>query len=61
MRSPERGAETLVWLATTEPSTSWGSGGYFVDSRPARANPRVEDAELCQGLWERSAEMLGLS
>lgn len=61
LRSPERGAETLVWLATTEPSTSWGSGGYFADSRPARANRRVEDPDLCRGLWERSLEMLGLS
>ena len=45
LRSPERGAETLVWLATTEPSTSWGSGGYFADCRPARANRRVEDPD----------------
>ncbi len=59
LRSPERGAETLVWLATTEPSTSWGSGGYFADCRPARANRRVEDPELGRGLWERSLQMLG--
>ena len=61
LRSPEKGAETLVWLATTEPSTTWGSGGYFADCRPARANRRVEDADLCKGLWDRSLEMLGLS
>lgn len=60
LRSPERGAETLVWLATTDPSTTWGSGGYFADSRPARASRLVEDADLRRGLWERSLEMLGL-
>ncbi len=60
LRSPERGAETLVWLATTEPSTTWGSGDYFTDCKPARANPRVEDPDLCRGLWERSLELLGL-
>lgn len=60
LRSPERGAETLVWLATTDPSTTWGSGGYFMDRRPARPNPLVEDAELRRGLWERSLEMVGL-
>ncbi|MBO0743902.1 MAG: SDR family NAD(P)-dependent oxidoreductase [Candidatus Dormibacteraeota bacterium] len=61
LRSPERGAETLVWLATTDPSTTWGSGGYFADRKPARPNRLVEDAGLCRGLWERSEEMLGLS
>lgn len=60
LRTPERGAETLVWLATTDPSTTWGSGGYFFNSRPAHANRLVEDAGLRRGLWERSLEMLGL-
>ena len=61
LRSPERGAETLVWLATTDPATTWGSGGYFADCKPARASRLVESADLRQGLWERSMEMLGLA
>ena len=61
LRSPERGADTLVWLATTDPATTWGSGGYFADRKPARANKLVEDAEVRQGLWDRSMEMLGLA
>ena len=35
MRSPERGADTLVWLATSDPGRDWESGGYFADRKPA--------------------------
>jgi NAD(P)-dependent dehydrogenase (short-subunit alcohol dehydrogenase family) len=60
MRTPERGADTIVWLATTTPGTRWTSGGYFADRRPAAASPLADDASLAGRLWDRSAAMVGL-
>jgi NAD(P)-dependent dehydrogenase (short-subunit alcohol dehydrogenase family) len=60
MRSPERGADTIVWLATSAPSRDWTSGGYFADRKPARPNPLADDVHLAGQLWERSAAMCGL-
>ena len=60
MRSPERGADTLVWLATSLPGSAWESGGYFADRTPATANPAADDADLARELWHRSAQMCGL-
>lgn len=54
MRSPEKGADTLVWLATATPGTDWRSGGYYQDRRPARPSPLADDADLAAGLWAYS-------
>ena len=60
MRSPERGADTLVWLSTTVPGQDWPSGGYFANRKPATANPAADDPDLARKLWDRSALMCGL-
>ena len=60
MRSPENGADTLVWLATSTPGVDWTSGGYYADRSPAQSHPQSEDLEVAAALWERSAEMVGL-
>ena len=60
MRSPERGADTLVWLATSTPGRDWESGGYFADRKPANANRAADDASLAAELWDRSAQMCGM-
>jgi hypothetical protein len=60
MRSPERGADTIVWLATTRPGDDWTNGGYYADRRPAAPSPFAEDASLAQLLWEKSAAICGL-
>jgi hypothetical protein len=61
MRSPERGADTIVWLATTAPGKEWLSGGYFVNRKPATPSPLADDARLAERLWDRSAAMSGLT
>ena len=61
MVGPAQGADTLVWLAETAPGTHWQSGLYFEKRRPARTNPQAHDAALARTLWERSAEMVGIS
>jgi NAD(P)-dependent dehydrogenase (short-subunit alcohol dehydrogenase family) len=60
MRSPERGADTLVWLSTSVPGTDWPSGGYFANRRPATANAAADDPDLARELWDRSALLCGL-
>lgn len=60
-RSPERGADTLVWLSASVPGQDWDSGGYFADRKPARANPAADDPDLARELWERSALSCGLA
>ena len=52
-RSPERGADTLVWLAGAA-SGAWPSGEYFKDRRVRRATHLARSPELAAELWERS-------
>jgi NAD(P)-dependent dehydrogenase (short-subunit alcohol dehydrogenase family) len=60
MRTPEQGADTIVWLATTTPGEQWTSGGYFAGRRPAAASPLADDAGLAGRLWDASAAMCGV-
>lgn len=58
MLTPEQGADTLVWLATTSPGEDWISGAYYAKRALAKANKQAYDASLARQLWERSAEMV---
>jgi NAD(P)-dependent dehydrogenase (short-subunit alcohol dehydrogenase family) len=55
--SAEKGADTLVWLATT---ASWTSGAFYTKRRISTTNPQADDAALAAGLWSRSAAMVGV-
>jgi NAD(P)-dependent dehydrogenase (short-subunit alcohol dehydrogenase family) len=61
LRSPERGADTLVWLATGIPGADWRSGGYYHDRKPARTSPLADDAKLADDLWACSEVLTGVS
>ncbi|MHC5796366.1 SDR family NAD(P)-dependent oxidoreductase [Lacisediminihabitans sp. FW035] len=56
--SNEKGADTLVWLATTAPGKVWTPGEYYIKRKPGRTNRQADDAQLASALWERSAEMV---
>ena len=56
--SSEKGADTLVWLATTTPGSDWTSGEYYIKRKPGRTNRQADDAQLASALWERSAAMV---
>jgi len=60
MATPERGADTLVWLAEGTAGEDWVSGQYWVKRKIARTTPMADDPGLARGLWERSAAMVGL-
>jgi NAD(P)-dependent dehydrogenase (short-subunit alcohol dehydrogenase family) len=55
-RTPEQGADTLLWLASS-PDAAAATGEYFFDRRPARRARAALDAELARGLWELSEQL----
>jgi NAD(P)-dependent dehydrogenase (short-subunit alcohol dehydrogenase family) len=57
-RTPEKGAETIVWLATS-PEAAKFNGEYFYDMKVARTSKRAKDDALAKRLWELS-EKLGV-
>jgi NAD(P)-dependent dehydrogenase (short-subunit alcohol dehydrogenase family) len=59
-RSPEKGAETLVWLAEA-PGQSLVSGGYYVDKRLVTPSPARQEEGAARRLWELSQEQVGLA
>ncbi|MGV0815993.1 SDR family NAD(P)-dependent oxidoreductase [Mycolicibacterium boenickei] len=56
--SPDKGADQLVWLATSTPGTDWTSGQYYARHKPGRPNKQANDPVLAQQLWDRSLEMV---
>jgi NAD(P)-dependent dehydrogenase (short-subunit alcohol dehydrogenase family) len=58
-RSPDRGARSLVWLALSEEAGSL-TGEYVADERVVAPSAQGQDDTLARGLWERSAQLVGL-
>jgi len=59
-RTPARGARSLVWLATSEQAAAL-SGDYVLDEKVLEPSAQAQDSTLAEGLWERSAELVGLA
>ena len=57
--SPEKGAQTSVYLASS-PDVATVSGTYFVKSKPAKSSPASYDEEAQERLWLLSEHMTGL-
>lgn len=55
-RSPERGADTLVWLASADPA-DLVSGGYYFDRRLTTPSKAALDDEDAGRLWEASERL----
>lgn len=60
MRSPEKGAETVVWLASS-PEVERVSGGFFGDRKQVRSSPESYDRDVAARLWKVSEGLTGLS
>lgn len=54
--SPEQGAQTSIYLATS-PEIEGVSGQYFVKRRPAKSSPVSYDQDAQQRLWEMSEQL----
>jgi retinol dehydrogenase 12 len=59
-RSPRRGARSLVWLALSAQAAAL-TGEYIEDERVRTPSAQARDETLAEGLWERSAQLVGLS
>jgi NAD(P)-dependent dehydrogenase (short-subunit alcohol dehydrogenase family) len=57
--SPEKGAETIVYLASS-PEVANVSGGYFYQCRPATPTAEARDDATAQRLWLESAKLAGI-
>lgn len=60
IRTPDQGAETMLWLASAPDSAGWYSGGFFADRHPMRAPRQMTDHQLASELWNLSADLTGL-
>jgi retinol dehydrogenase-12 len=59
-RSPQRGARSLLWLSLSE-QTAALTGEYIEDEKVVAPSAQAQDETFAEGLWERSAELAGLS
>jgi NAD(P)-dependent dehydrogenase (short-subunit alcohol dehydrogenase family) len=60
LKSPERGAETPIYLASS-PAVQGVSGTYFANRQPKRSAKASYDRDLARRLWEVSARLTGVS
>ena len=56
---PEKGARTVVYLATS-PDVAGVSGGYFVHERAVQSSPASLDAAAAKRLWQVSLDLTGV-
>ncbi|MFO1116188.1 MAG: SDR family oxidoreductase [Beijerinckiaceae bacterium] len=57
--SPERGADTIVWLASS-PEVEGKTGGYWYRRRLTSPSREARDENAARLLWTRSAEIAGV-
>jgi hypothetical protein len=58
--SPEKGAETSIYLAAA-PEVERVTGKYFVGRKPAASSRESHDEAAARRLWEVSERLTGLS
>lgn len=56
-RSPEKGAETVIYLASS-PEASNVSGHYFINKKSVESSPESYDENLAKRLWFLSRKMV---
>lgn len=57
MLSPEKGADTMIWLATTRAGKDWSPGEYYVKGKLSKKSGAASDPVLARRLWDVSEEM----
>ena len=58
MLSPEKGADTLLWLATSRPANEWQPGLFYVKRKAGKKSRQADDDELGRRLWSESERMV---
>jgi NAD(P)-dependent dehydrogenase (short-subunit alcohol dehydrogenase family) len=59
MRTPEQGADTVIWLAYS-PDVEGVSGRYYSDRKPIEPKKIANDPAARRRLWEESERLTGL-
>ena len=59
LKSPEKGAETSVYLASSK-EVDRISGKYFVNLKEKKSSPESYDEKVAKKLWKVSCELTGL-
>ena len=59
-RTPEQGADSLIYLATA-PEVARVSGSYFFDRKVVAASPAARDEAAARRLWDISEQLTGLA
>ncbi len=59
MRSPEKGAETIVYLASSVEVTGI-TGKYFIDKKQVLSSEHSRDSETSRKLWELSEHLTSM-
>jgi NAD(P)-dependent dehydrogenase (short-subunit alcohol dehydrogenase family) len=59
-RSPEKGAETVVYLAAS-PQVQGASGGYYFDCKLTQPSPAAQDDAVAEQLWSASERLVGIA
>lgn len=59
LRSPERGARSLVWLALSDDAAALTSE-YIEDEKVVAPSAQARDDNLARSLWEQSAQLVSL-
>jgi NAD(P)-dependent dehydrogenase (short-subunit alcohol dehydrogenase family) len=59
MRTPEKGADTMIWLASAT-EVAGVTGKYFADRKERATNPESYDMSVAAQLWEVSERMCSL-
>ena len=60
LRTPERGAECSLYLATS-PEIEGTSGGYYIDCKPRCPSSEARNDRVARRLWRVSERLTGLS
>jgi hypothetical protein len=59
IRSPQKGAQTIVYLASS-PQVQGASGGYYFDCRLTPPTPAAQDDAAAEQLWQVSEKLVGM-
>jgi NAD(P)-dependent dehydrogenase (short-subunit alcohol dehydrogenase family) len=59
MKTPEQGAVTSVYLASS-PEVDGVTGAYYANRRPKKSSRASHDRDLARRLWEASAALVGV-
>ncbi|MGI9666349.1 MAG: SDR family NAD(P)-dependent oxidoreductase [Acidimicrobiia bacterium] len=57
LRTPDEGADTIIWLATT-PELPNPAGGYFEDRAEGSSSRHARDDDMAKQLWSVTTELL---